>query len=97
MANYTLTNTWQSLSTLLGNDYDETKQYRVHNNCELPSKLCLTEEETPTSETIGRIYPAYAEIYVEAGLNPSLRVVSGLGVNFGYNVEISEVAEREGE
>ena len=93
MANYTLTNEWQSLSTLLDTDYDATKQYRIHNNCEQPSKLCLTEDASPTAATIGRVYPAYCEIYAEAGLNPSLRVVSGLGVNQGYNVEITEVME----
>ena len=96
MANYYLTNQWQSLSQLLGEDYDSTKQYRVHNNCELPGKLCLTEKLSPTDSDIGRIYPAYCEIYIDAGLNPSLRVVSGLGVNFGYNVEVSEVTERSG-
>ena len=32
MANYHLTNEWQSLSQLLGEDYDSTKKYRIHSN-----------------------------------------------------------------
>lgn len=94
--NYTITNEWQTLQTIMDTDYDATKEYRLHNNCELPGKLCLTEEASPTSNTIGRIYPAYCDIYIEAGLNPKLRVISGLGVNFAYNVEISEISESEG-
>ena len=77
--------------------YDNTKQYRIHNNCELPAKLCLTEESTPTEETLGRIYPAYAEIYIEAGLNPKINVISGLNVTSGYNIEISEIGNNGGE
>jgi hypothetical protein len=91
MANYVLTDEWQSLSQIMGEDYDSMKQYRIHNNCELPSKLSLTEEQNVSNSTIGKIYPAYSEIYVQQGLNPSLKVISGLGINFGYNVEISEV------
>lgn len=90
--NYEITKEWQSLSAIMGNDYNAETQYRLHNNVELPAKLCLTEEETPTNDTIGRIYPAYSDIYLDAGLNPKIRVISSLGVQFGYNVEISEVA-----
>ena len=90
--NYRITNEWQTLETIMGEDYDSTKQYRIHNNVEYPGKLCLTEEENPNSTIIGRIYPVYSEIYTEAGNNPSLRVTSGLGVMFGYNIEVSEVA-----
>lgn len=92
MANYTVTKQWQDLSTIMGSDYDADAQYRVHNNVELPAKLCLTEVETPNNDTIGRIYPAYCDIYIDTGLNPKIRVIHFLGVQFGYNVEISEVA-----
>jgi hypothetical protein len=89
MANYTITNEWQSLSTILGEAYDATKQYRIHNNISYPGKLCLTEEETVTNQTIGRVYPELCEIYTPAGNNPYLRVIHSLVT--GYNVEISEV------
>jgi hypothetical protein len=93
--NYTITNEWQSLQTIMGDDYDAEKQYRLHNNVEQPSKLAMTEVENPTSDTIGRIYPAYCDIYVDAGLNPKVRVTYTLGVQFGYNIEVTEVATEE--
>ena len=91
MTNYNITKEWISLSSILGEAYDDKKQYRVHNNIELPAKLCLTEDENPTSDTIGRIYPAYCDIYIEAGLDSKLRVINSLGVQYGYNIDITEV------
>ena len=93
MANYTVTKQWQDLSTIMGADYDATKKYRVHNNCELPAKLCLTEETSPTASVEGRVYPPLCEIYIDVNLNPSLRVVETVETNPTLNVEISEVIE----
>lgn len=95
--NYTITKEWQTLSDIMGNDYDANTQYRLHNNVELPAELCLTEDENPTNDTIGRIYPAYCDIYIDTGLNPKIRVIHSLGVQFGYNVEITKIEESEGE
>ena len=91
MANYTISTQWQSLSTIMGNNYDNTKQYRIHNNVELPAKLCITDDETPTADIIGRIYPAYCDIYVDASLNSKIRVGQSINSQFGYNIEITEV------
>ena len=89
--NYTITNQWQTLSTIMDEDYNAEKKYRLHNNVELPSKFAMTEVENPTNETIGRIYPAYCDIYIDAGLNPKVRVTYTLGTQFGYNIEVTEV------
>lgn len=90
MANYIITTEWKKLSEILGENYDNTKQYRLHNNVEWPAKLCLSEGST-NIETYGRIYPAYSEIYIDEGCDPSLKVITGLRIETGFNVEISEV------
>ena len=91
MTNYAISTQWQSLSEIMGEDYDDKKQYRIHNNVELPAKLALTEDEEPTADTIGSLYPQYCDIYTEAGNDVKLRVTAALGVQYGYNIDITEV------
>ena len=88
--NYTITTQWKSLSQIMGNDYDNTKQYRVHDNVELPAILCMSEDAQPEGE--GRKLPEFAEVYIEAGLNPSFKVQTCLGLQSGFNIYVSEVA-----
>ena len=90
--NYEVTKQWQTLSDNMGEEYDLTKQYRIHNNVDRPLHLFLTTVENPTDEIKGSKYPLYADIYAPAGQNSSLRVL-GWSETFGKvsDVEISEV------
>ena len=95
--NYTITNEWQSLSTIMGTDYDADAQYRVHNNVEKPAKLCITEVENPTNDITGKIYPEYCDIYLDKSLNSTTKIRHTFGAgSYVYDVEITKV-EEEGE
>lgn len=91
--NYEITKEWKTLSAIIGNSYSNSVKYRIHNNVENPSKLCMTEVENPTDTTIGRKFPELCEIYIDSGCNPKLRVLTKLSQETGFNVEITEVNE----
>ena len=85
----TLTNEWQSLSTLLGNDYDNTKKYRIHSNLNCTGFVCFTANNTLKT---GSKIKFGDEIYNDAGINLYLKVSEGLGTSFADAVVIGEVA-----
>lgn len=87
--NYEITGEWQTLSKIMGENYDNSKMYRIHNNVEKPAKLCLTDETN--SNVLGRKYPEYCEIYVAPENNPKIKVISSLWLQNGHNIEITEV------
>ena len=89
--NYEITNEWQTLSEIMGGDYDNSKMYRIHNNIEKPAKLCMTDEIN-SSDVLGRKYPEYCEIYIAPEDNPKIKVISSMWLKTGHNIEITEVA-----
>ena len=88
---YKLSKNWQSLSEIMGENYDSSAKYRIHNNVKHPSMLCLTDEENPTETTQGRHFPEFCEIYSPEGFNPKLRVLSKLKQHTEFYVDIAEV------
>ena len=89
--NYEITEQWQELSSIMGENYDNSKIYRIHSNVASPSKLCITEVENPTSSINGRIYPEYSDIYIDSGSNPKVKVKYAYNSQMGYDIEITEV------
>jgi len=85
----TLTNEWQSISTLLGNDYDNTKQYRIHSNLNVTGYVCFAGDNTLKT---GSKIKFGDEIYNDAGINLYLKVSEGLFNSYKDAVVISEVA-----
>lgn len=87
--NYKVTQNWQQLSDLMGEDYDSSKQYRVHSNYSVFSgKLCYTTESEPLQTEDRSIAQDYSDIYFDAGANPYLKV-NAIG---GYmKVDVTEV------
>lgn len=84
-----LTNQWQSLSTLLGNDYDNTKKYRIHSNLNVAGFVCFARDNTLKT---GRKIKFGDEIYNDAGINLYLKVSEGLFTSYVDAVVIEEVA-----
>lgn len=88
MPNYTITNQYQSLSTIMGDDYDATKKYRIHNNIKI-GELIYALDNTDEGAQI-----QFAdEIYNDVGVDLYLKTN---GVSFGpdtNNVYITEVTE----
>lgn len=90
MANYTVTNEFQSLSTIMGDDYDATKKYRIHNNIQVGH---LVYSETGTDK--GASVEFTDEIYNDAGIDLYLKMT---GLDYDpfseqNNVYITEVTE----
>lgn len=69
MANYTITNQYQSLSELMGDDYDATKKYRIHNNIRVGS-LVYSE----SGDDKGAIVKFTDEIYNDVGIDLYLKM-----------------------
>ena len=91
--NYEVTKEWKNLNQIMGTDYDNTKQYRIHNNLEdLSAILCLTEVQNPSATLKGRKIPPLTEIYVAVGTNPHLKVKSE-SLDTGFDVEITAITE----
>jgi len=92
--NYQITEQWQSLSTIMGEDYSATAEYRIHNNIESPNHLLISEESGVTANDKGRIIPTLSEIYNAKGLDLMLRgeLAKGHSAN-ELDIEISVVTE----
>lgn len=84
-----LTNQWQSLSTLLGNDYDNSKQFKIHSNVNETGFVCFAETNTLT---VGNKIGFSDEILNKKGVNLYLKVSEGLLGEYKNAVVITEVA-----
>ena len=89
--NYDITRQWQELAVIMGENYDNSKTYRIHNNIENPAKLCMTEQTNPSNNDIGRKYPEFCDIYIPPDSNPKIKVLSSIWLQSGHNIEITEV------
>ena len=86
MPNYNLTNEYQSLSALMGTDYDATKIYRIHNNISIGNliySLNNTDKGAKANFT--------DEIINDAGIDLYLKTDGLTYLPFDNDVYITEV------
>lgn len=84
-----LTNQWQQLSTLLGEDYDNTKKYRIHSNVKSSGYVAYANTNTLT---VGNEIGFADEIVNKEGVNIYLKVSEGLLKDYSKAIVITEVA-----
>lgn len=89
MPNYNLTNEYQSLSELMGADYDATKVYRIHNNIQVGNLIYAVNKNDK-----GAVANFTDEIINDAGVNLYLKTngLNYMPFNNANNVYITEVA-----
>lgn len=86
--NYILGFDWENLETILGENYDASKQYRVHTS---QGDVCYTIRSTAPDNTVyGAECEGRSDIYVDAAVAPNFYLKS---LNLKNVLEISEVAE----
>lgn len=80
MSNYTVTTTYQTLSDILGADYDATKDYHIHVNEIAMGLLQISDNNT----SMGKQYPSFSDFVVDKGATVYLK---------GTNIEVNIFAE----
>ena len=88
--NYSVTNEWQSLSEIMGSDYNPDAVLRIHNNVSGVCNLAWAMENTAE---VGALLPSGCDLYNDKGLDIYLRVNSKNTQTYNNALYITEVTE----